>query len=152
MDLVIRGKRIVIGIIAIILLIDVVTIVSIVTLYALSGNMGYATQKIVQGSIRLLLEIIISICLYRGHNWSKWILVVLLGLGGIISLFSVVPIFMTISVFGVVYLILGIVYIAMCITLIASKAVKAFMRYQKDGDIYNYESSNINPSETIFKD
>lgn len=152
MDLIIRGKRIVIGIIVIILLIDVATIISTTLLYSLNGNIGFATQKTVQGLIRLLLEIGISFCLYKGHNWSKWLLVVLLGLAGIISLYSVVPILMTISVFGVIYLILGILYIAMCITLIVSKAVRAFIRYQRDGDIYNFDSSNSNPSENIFKD
>lgn len=152
MDLIIRGKRIVIGIIVIILLIDVATIISTTLLYSLNGNIGFATQKTVQGLIRLLLEIGISFCLYKGHNWSKWLLVVLLGLAGIISLYSVVPILMTISVFGVIYLILGILYIAMCITLIVSKAVRAFIRYQRDGDIYNFDSSYSNPSENIFKD
>ncbi len=152
MDLIIRGKRIVIGIIAIILLIGVATIVGSIILYGVNGDIGFATLKTVSGLIRLLLEIGILFCLYKGHNWARWLLVVFLGLGGIISLYFVIPLFTIISVFGVIYLILGTLYIAMCINLIVSKAVKAFMTYQRYGDIYNYESSNRNPSETTFKE
>lgn len=151
MDLVIRGNKIIIGIIAIILLIDVVVLASSVSLYALSGNIGYATPKIVQGLIRLLLEIGISYNLYKGNNWAKWVLVVLLALGGLISLVSVIPIFSVITIFGVVYFLLGIVYVVICVILIASRSVKEFMRYQKVGDISSYDNSIDNTNEPFFK-
>ncbi len=151
MNLVIRGKRIIISIIAILLLINVATIVSTTLLYSLNGDIGYATTKIIKGLIRLLLEIGISYNLYKGHNWSRWVFVVLLSLGGIVALISVIPLFNINPIFGIIYLVWGLLYIAICITLIVSKAVKAFMTYQRDGDIYNYESSSDNTKEPFIK-
>jgi hypothetical protein len=152
MELIIRGKRIVIGIIAIILSINVATIVSTMLVYVQIDSIGFAALNSVKGLIRLLLEIGILFCLYKGHNWARWLLVILLGLGGLISLYIAIPLFNAIDVFGVIYLMLGIIYIAIFIILIVSKAIKAFMTYQRDGDIYNYESINSKQSDTILKD
>lgn len=144
MDLKIRGKKIVIGIIALTLLIDVTTIATNILVFAMNGNIGHSTQEVVTGLIRLLLEIGISYNLYKGHNWAKWVLVVLLSLGGLLSLFLVL------ATFSILMLFLGIAYIAMTVTLIASKSLKEFMRYQRVGDS-SYDNSSDNEKEPFYK-
>lgn len=145
MDLRLKGKKILIRIITLILLIDVTTIAINLLVFAMNGNIGDATQETVTGLIRLLLEVGISYNLYKGHNWAKWVLVVLLSLGGLLSLF------LALVTFSILMLLLGIAYIAISVTLIASKPVKEFMRYQEVGDIPSYDNSIDNENEPFYK-
>ncbi len=145
MDIKLKGKKIVIGIITLILLIDITTIASTILLYAIGGDIGFATQKLGTGLVRLLLEIGISYNLYKGHTWAKWILVVLFSLGGLLSLF------LALIAFSILMLLLGIAYISMSVTLVVSKPVKEFMRYQRVGDIPSYDNSIDNGNEPFYK-
>lgn len=145
MDLKIRGKKIVIGIIALIIIIDVTTIASNLLVFAMSGNIGYGIQKVVTGLIRLLLEIGIFYNLYKGRNWAKWVIVVLLSLGGLLSLS------LQLVTFSIILLLLGVAYMAMSVILIVSKSVKEFMRYQRVGDIPSYDNGIDNAKEPFYK-
>ncbi|OPX42130.1 hypothetical protein CLHUN_40360 [Ruminiclostridium hungatei] len=122
-----KGKKLVTSIIILILLIDIFTIAITSSIYAVSGMMSDATYKIMQGIFRLLLEGLILFFLYKGHKWAKWLMIVLLFIGGLFSLITFI------TSFSIIILLMGIVYIVIGIILTTSKSVKLFLEFQKNG-------------------
>ena len=127
MDLVLKGKRIVISLIVFVLVSDVIVIAINSSLYAVNGMFGQATFKIAQGLFRLFLEGVILFFLYAGHGWAKWLLSILLLLGGALSLLSVL---LTYSFFS---LFIGIIYLTFGIVLLKSESIKCFLENQRNG-------------------
>jgi hypothetical protein len=123
-----KGKKLVTSIIILILLIDIFTIAITSSIYAVNGMMSYATYKIMQGIFRFILEGLILFFLYKGHKWAKWLLIILLFIGGLFSLISFL------ANFSFIVLLLGIVYIVIGMILTTSKSVKIFFEFQKGGE------------------
>lgn len=132
MDNIRKGKKYLIAIIVTILLIDIATTIFISSIYASFDRMDKASYQLLQGIFRLLLTCLLLLFLYKGHNWSKWIIVILLGLGGVYSLIG--------SGFNIILIILGIVYLFISITLVVSKKIKSFMSFQRDGVVTDSET------------
>ncbi len=127
METIEKGKKLVTSIIILILLIDIFTIAITSSINAVNGMMSDATYKIIQGIIRLLLEGLILFFLYKGHKWAKWLMSILLFIGGLFSIITFI------TSFSIIILSMGLVYIVSGINLTSSKCVKLFLEYQKNG-------------------
>ncbi len=127
METIEKGKKLVTSIIILILLIDLFTIAITSSINAVNGMMSDATYKIIQGIIRILLEGLILFFLYKGHKWAKWLMSILLFIGGLFSIITFI------TSFSIIILSMGLVYIVSGINLTASKSVKLFLEYQKNG-------------------
>jgi hypothetical protein len=126
MDLVSKGRKIIISIIVVLLLFDIAVIAITSSLYAAHGLYDYASFKLMQGLFRFTLEVIILFFLYRGHRWAKWLLIVLLAAAGLFSLISLI------SDFDLIVLIIGLMFIFIVAVLIFSESVKEFLYYQRE--------------------
>jgi len=134
METIIKGKRLVIGIIALVLLIDIITIVVTASVYVSAGDMGLALSKSVTGVIRFALEGVILFFLYKGHAWAKWLIAVLLFIGGLLSIVSML------AGIDIVLLVGGVIHLVSGATLIFSFSVKSFLNSQR---------GIVNPSEKM---
>jgi len=126
MDLVSKGRKIIISIIVVLLLFDIAVIAITSSLYAAHGLYDYASFKLMQGLFRFTFEVIILFFLYKGHRWAKWLLIVLLVAAGLFSLISLI------SNFDLLVLIIGLMLIFIVAVLIFSESVKEFLYYQRE--------------------
>ena len=132
MELVVKGKRILIIMITILLLFDISTTVVTSYLYARYGYSTQALSGIITGIIRFAITALILFFLYRGHKWAKWLIVILMFFAGIFSV---------LALSSVLAKVLGLLFVAFGITLIASRSINEFLKYQrnkKDGDDYDH--------------
>lgn len=134
MELVQKGKKIVISIIVLMLLIDIVIIAVTSSVLAVSGYVSYATYNLMKGIFRFVLTVLVLFFLYKGYRWAKWLMVSLLFLGGGYAVLSLI------SAFNIVVLAMAAIYICIGVILIFSKPVNDFFRYQK-GDYQRKEVS-----------
>lgn len=125
MEMVNKGRKIVIALIVIILLIDIIVGASVSSFYAENGTMDMASYKLSQGIIRFILTALLMFFLYKGHSLAKWLSVVLFGLAGLGSLIQLVLSFNAVS------LAMGLAYIFFGAMLVASTSVNDFFRYQR---------------------
>jgi hypothetical protein len=124
MDLVLKGKKMVIGIIILVLIGDI-----IFTLFGASlltySSIDSARKLLVQGAFRVILEIILSYLLYKGNILAKWLLSSLLFLQSLLCFILILP------QFNILLLLLSICLITLAGILFFSPAVKAFTSSQK---------------------
>ncbi len=134
MESTVKGKKMVIGIIVLVLLIDIITIIVTSSLYVSAGDMALALSKSLTGIIRIVIEGVILLFMYKGHKWAKWLIAVLLLIGGLLSVISMLAgINLALFVAGVIYVVSGA-------TLIFSFPVNCFLNSQK-GIIPNSEKA-----------
>jgi hypothetical protein len=140
---IIKGKRIAIGIIVLLLVIDIAVTMATSSMYAANGELGIASYKLLQGIFRFILTGVILYFFYKGHGWAKWLMAILLILGGLIALLSQVQDFEIIS------LLFAIVYLGVGSMMILSRSVRDFLNYQKGRKvaIEGLESNNIEIKE-----
>lgn len=143
MEIVNRGKKLVIAQIVIILLIDIVVTVWLSSLYIISGRMDLASSRIWQGFIRFLLTGSVLYFMYKGHRWAKWLLAVLLILGGLSGLASLT------SGFNLTLIAMSLVYGCIGIMMIFSKSINTFYLYQRGLYHLNVEE-NIHINDNDF--
>jgi hypothetical protein len=62
------------------------------------------TGKLPSQMVRLLIEVLLLVSLYRERQWARWILIVLSALGGIFGLYSL---FGNLANFNLAFLFLG---------------------------------------------
>lgn len=146
MEMVNKGKKLVIGLIVIVLLINIVSIAFVSSIYAVSGRMDLASYKLLQGIFRFILEVLLLFFMYKGHRWAKWLFVMLFMLAGIMALLGLI------SEFNLIVLVLGLVYVCFGVMMIFSRSVKTFFLYQRglyhsspdEGiSIHDYNSTNV---------
>lgn len=125
MEKVAIGKKLVIGIIIVLLLNDILTTLSTTSLYALNGYLGKASQSLLQGIIRLIFTGIVLFFLYNGRNWAKWLMVILLAMGTLLSLVSLF------SGFNLILLAMGMIYLGIVLALLFSSSIEEFFAHQK---------------------
>lgn len=126
MEMVNKGKKIVIALIVTVLLVSIIIGVSVSSLYAVGGQADVASYKLIQSLVRWILTAILMFFLYKGHSWAKWLFIVLFGLAALIVLLSLN------AGFNVILVAVGTIYAFFCVMLICSQSVKAFLQYQKD--------------------
>ncbi|WP_027399710.1 hypothetical protein [Anaerovorax odorimutans] len=131
MELIKKGKKIVIGIIIALIIIDIITIPGSTYIYAINGSMNQVISHLIQATIRLGLESIILFFLYKGHIWAKNLMVILLLIGGFFGLVIITS--SKLYLFEIYFLIMSVVFIISAIILTASKSVKSFLYFQKNG-------------------
>jgi len=145
MESVLKGKKIVIGIIITILLLDIIVIAITSSLYAYYGEIDEVLNELVTGSIRLILESFLLFFLYKGHQWAKSLLVFLLLLGVIFSLFSLL------LSFNIWMIFMAVLYIIISVNLLVPKSVKDFFRYQRSNLESVRNEKTLNESYKIEK-
>lgn len=128
MDEIKKGKKLLIGIIIVTVLIDLCTVLLNVLLGFAADKPDYAMFTLMQGTIRILLTVFLFFLIYKGKNAIRILMLVLYGLGGMVSLFSV---FFDDGA-GLLMFIVGITYIIFAVVLF-SKPVKAFQYYKRTG-------------------
>jgi hypothetical protein len=130
LEMVNRGRKMVIAMIVIVLLIDIITTASTCLIYAASGSYELVSSNLTPGIVRFIITALIMFYLYKGYGWAKWLSVILFLIGGLVSLFLIV------SDFHVILLVLGLVYIFFGTMMIVSGSVNNFFRYQR-GTFYS---------------
>jgi hypothetical protein len=90
----------------------------------------FGSEKFYKTIIRFILLLILLYCFYRGYSVAKWILSILLGLGGLMYLFNGAKLLQA-SQFGIHLLLIGIFYIFFGIIIVLSRNIKAFLMSQK---------------------
>jgi len=129
-DLLKKGKHIVVAIIVVIILIDVLNSSFISSIYIRLGDTQTAIIKIFYGLIWLLLESLIFYFLYKGHQWAKIFMIVILLFRGIPSFSSFFYMITTLEAISVT--ISGSIYIGIILILFLSKSVNEFLLHQRE--------------------
>lgn len=139
MELVARGRRMLIIMISVLLLVDISTTIVVSYLYARYGYTSQALSGLITGATRLAITALILFFLYKGHRWAKWLIVILMLFAGFFSV-------LTLS--SMLAKTLGVLFIAFGIILIVSRSINEFFQYQrskKEGiaDDHNQGIDNI---------
>lgn len=137
MEIVNKGRKMVIAMITIVLTMDILTILRVSSTYAISGNLELASSKLIQGAFRLLLTGLMLFFLYKGHRWAKWLTVVLFSIAGISS------VLLLISGFNLILFAMGVIYVLLGVIIISSGSVNNFFRYQR-GELTLSEGEDVN--------
>lgn len=116
-----RGRKIILAIIAILLF-----------------------SAFVKGTFIFFLEGIILFFVYKGHEWAKWLITILL------FYWIVLSFVFTSSVFNIFLLLMVLVYLAIGVILISSSSVKKFMIFQKLDGKGDEESKKIGYKSRSF--
>jgi hypothetical protein len=96
-----RGRQLVIAVIAISIG------ASLLSTVLTASTLG--TQRIGRDAIRLILNILLCISLYQGKNWARWVVGVLMAIGGIagilggLALLSGTPLAFILILMGIAY-------------------------------------------------
>lgn len=138
MEMVNKGRKMVISLITIALLIDIITIVSSSLIYVTIDRMDLTYSQLLRGTFRLLVSGIIFFFLYKGHRWAKWLIVVLFIVSGLLTFLSLI------LFINLLILVLGIIHIFLGIMLILSKNINYFLKYQKGIYNPNFDENNDN--------
>ena len=128
MDLLKKGKRIVIAIIVVLILIDILSSSGLASIYIRLGDTHTAIIKIFHGLISLFLESLILYFLYKGHQWAKILITVVLLIRGVSSFSSFLYVITTLEAIYVT--LLGLIYIGIISILFLSKSVNGFLLHQ----------------------
>lgn len=131
MELINKGKKLLIISIVTVLALSFIITALISGLYYNAGQIGEANHELIQGIIRFALSCLLFYFVYKGHRWAKIVTLVLFGFSGIAGMIMS----FTISMY---LLILAIVYIG-CFVILLSKPVTAYMDYKRNGDVITPE-------------
>lgn len=124
MDLVKKGKNIIITIIVALILLDIISSSSVFLLYP--GSKDALTII-----IRLMLECLLYYFLYRGYRWAKVLITILMISAGALSVITSITLLGS-PVGLIISLMLGVLFIGIGITLVRSKTVNTFFSYQRE--------------------
>lgn len=117
-----KGKNLLLIIGGLIILFDLLsTFFSVYTFLSEPSLMGYTLS---QSLFRLLIEIALIICCYKGHLWAKWILCVIL------IFLSIVLLLQYTSSGTFILFIISIIYLILGSILFISPYIKDFMSIQ----------------------
>lgn len=131
MDLIKKGKKIVISIIVSFIIIELLEILTFSYIYAVAGNMNDVVAQLLRGAFRIILECTIFFFLYKGHTWAKNIMVGLLLIGGIFGLVSALG--SGLHFLNIIMIALSIAFLGFAIVLMKSKSIQCFLSFQKNG-------------------
>lgn len=97
-------------------------------LVIITTNLKIGPQRLPQQVVRFVLTVLLTVCLYRGVGWARWLSVILFGLAGVgalgVGLLADTGARLVLLVMGVCYVVCGGV-------LLLSKAVAAFFAQQQ---------------------
>lgn len=126
MDLVNKGRKIVMLSIVLLLFMDIIfTSISTILLVP-KTNLNTISYVLVQSLVRLAVEASLSYFFYKGYKWANWLLLTLLLAVGILCLI------VTFSNFNLLLLLFSIVFIGLAVLLFFSRTVKTFLDYQRN--------------------
>jgi peptidoglycan/LPS O-acetylase OafA/YrhL len=125
-----NGRTIVLVFIILILLVSV----GVIGLYV----SAFGTTRLPAQIVRFLLTAALCFWLYQGSMAAKWIMVILLGLGGLLALANVSSDNPVAFAFGAG---LATVYLSFAVVMVASSSVNAFLAHQRSP-----ASSKFDPS------
>lgn len=127
MELVNKGKKMLIAVIVVCLTLSVLVTALTAALYNTNGDTSQATYQLTQGLFRFVLECLLFLFVFKGHRWARITAIILFGIGGIFAFFAM---FVT----NYLMLIIAVPYITSLIILL-SEPVKIFQKYKKHGTI-----------------
>jgi hypothetical protein len=113
----VRGRWLVLGVIALLLGIAIWTTVHYL--------MVRGTDRLVVQSVRFAVEVALLALLYRGHPWARWITVTIFGSAGILGAWNVAHRIHWTSVF------VALAYLSCAMLLIVSPSVAIFLEEQE---------------------
>lgn len=106
-------------------LVVIVATLTLSVLVIVAFNTIQGPQRLPQQIVRFFLTVGLSVFLYRGANWARWVAGILFALGGVGSLVGGVLTLST-SMAGLLLLVMGFVYVASAVILLFVPAVQAF--------------------------
>lgn len=113
-----KGRKQIITIIALTLAVSIFTI--------LFTNLVSETGRFVVQIIRFYLTSLLCYFLYKGKNWARILMIILLGIAALISIIGIVS-FIISPILGAVSLLYGSIYGYISYTLIKSKDIKKYI-------------------------
>ncbi|MBD2092544.1 hypothetical protein H6F67_22095 [Microcoleus sp. FACHB-1515] len=121
-----KGKTLVTTIIGVVIAVSVVN--GLITNALIPAQ---PASEIVKDGIRFVLTIALCYFLYQGQGWAKWVLGILLALGGFLSIPAALLV-LNASFLGAIWLlVMGAVYLATSWILLRSPEIKAFQSAQR---------------------
>jgi len=129
-----RGRILVLVVISLVLGVSLFVIV-ISNFVANTGNI------VVQG-VRFAITAVLCINLYFGKNWVRWLFVVLLAAGGVVSSAAGVSLG-TANPGALLIFLMGVIYLVCAVTLALSPSIKMFLQYQRAGLILEADPENL---------
>lgn len=139
-----KGKKIIISMIAIVILTSILTTVGCAFIYASNNDTTRLISQLVRGTIRLSLECVIFIFLYKGREWAKTLTIILYLVGGVFGVISSIGL-LGASTFAILLVIMSILYIGFAVVLITSKSVENYLTHKRAGIgvIYTKQEEDI---------
>ena len=132
-----QGRRILLVVIATCLLLSVSSI--------LSYNLVLGPGKMVPQVVRFLLTVLLCVFLYRGKDWARWLFGLLYSYNCIYALSMGIPL-LSQSLWGLMILFPGILYLLMVVVLFFSPSVRAFLTAQ-----HEREPASIGPARARYR-
>jgi len=109
-----RGQKIVLGVIVVLLTISALEIVT--------SNLATGMENLLQQLGRFSLTVLLSLFLYRGAGWARWVAIVLASLAGVGWIVAVVALSPG-PIAGFLLLVMGAVYLGCSVILLRNAAV-----------------------------
>ena len=116
------GRRIVLAVIVAILTLSVLSIFA----YNVRLGPGHILQQI----FRFLFTIGLCVFLYRGANWARWVVGILLSMAGVLAVLGGIALLLKARA-GFLLIVMGMVYLASAVALFFIPAVRAYFNLRK---------------------
>ena len=133
MELINRGKKLLITAIVIYLSMEIAVILFSASIYYASGDVDLITASLFRGIVRNIFACLLFMFIYKGHNWARIIVLVLTGVS-ILYCFVSIIVFSSMLLLVILMLIL-LVPMFFLFFILLNKSVKAFQHYKKTGII-----------------
>jgi hypothetical protein len=95
-------------------------------------NLISGAEQLIAQTIRFVLTLLLCIVVYQGKVWARWVLSILLLIGGVFALSSGVGL-LAVSPIALVLVVMGLVYLAGFASLLFLPHTRAFFAYQRNG-------------------
>ncbi|NLC77684.1 MAG: hypothetical protein GX750_08710 [Clostridia bacterium] len=125
MDLVNKGRKLLIVLIASFLIISFSTMILSSWLAYAMGELEVAIYGLLQNAIRFALECFLFWLIFKGYRWARIVMAILFGIGGIVSLIMALA--------GDLFMIISTILCIAVVFILSSKPVVAFQRYKREG-------------------
>ncbi|QOX62237.1 hypothetical protein FRZ06_02135 [Anoxybacterium hadale] len=137
MDPLKKGKKIIISLISIFIFTSIITTVECSFIYASNNDTVRLISQLTSGTIRLSLECVIFVFLYKGREWAKTLTIILFLVGGVFGVIRSIAL-LGASTFAILLIIMSLLYVGFAVVLITSKSIEHYLSNKRAGisDIY----------------
>ena len=107
-------------------------LLSIVIFISLFGELVYSPLMGAFDFIRLLITLALVYFVYKGHNWARILMGILLGLAGILGLITLLNLELNFSGYLVLFVLMEVFYFVGMSILLFSKSAIMFLKHRRE--------------------